>query len=320
MADILRDTKKNTPLKNISEQFILLRNSPHTQKAYRSDMGQFLAFQELEDECLGAFLGISLPDMLTHISSFLEQFKKLDVDGNVINPNTVNRKRYTLVAFFRHLIETYDYPKNPAVLLPVLPKADQSNTPALSEAEIQAFMRHMKQRKGHGEKQFRDYLIVLGLFHFALRRRELASLKWSDIFPNPIPHFQLREKGGSKKYLPIPPKYMAQLDEFTKLYGKPYSFIFHPVKNNRTKTLQKPLSTNAILDIVTDVAEQLCPGRGITPHSFRSSFVSLARQYGLDDKMIMNATGHSSSDMINYYDVRKKLEANAINFFGEWIE
>ena len=318
MANVLIEQNKDLSLETISTQFLALKNSAHTRKAYRIDIRQFLCFLNITGKSFSVFLKIPLPEMTDAIARFLEKYKKRDIDGHVINPNTINRKRYTLVSFFRYLMEAYDFQKNPALLIPVLQKSKHSNTSALSEAEIRQTMRYMKEQRTKGKKHFRDYLIILGLFHFALRRHELASLKWSDIHhPN---HFRLREKGGKIKYLPIPPKYFQYLKEFEELYGRPCSYIFHPIKNNRTKTLEKPLSTNTLLIIVEKVAVHLFPGRGITPHSFRSSFVSLARDNGVDDKMIMNATGHSSSDMINYYDVRHLLRANAVHFFGEWIE
>ena len=239
MADVFSDPDKKVPLQDIIEQFMALQKSPQTKKAYRGDLRQFLTFLELEEQPYGAFLNIPFPEMTARISSFLEGFKTRSEDGKVLNPNTFNRKRYTLVSFFRFLIETYDYRKNPATLLPVLPKADQSNTPALFEPEIKATMRHMKARMRLGKKQYRDYLIVLGLFHFALRRHELASLKWTDIFLHPIPHFRLQGKGNKMKYLPIPPKYMARLDEFVEQYGKPCHYIFHPIKNNRHQNAGK---------------------------------------------------------------------------------
>ncbi len=48
-------------------------------------------------------------------------------------------------------------------------------------------------------------------------------------------------------------------------------------------------------------------------------FVELALNNGEDTSAIMNATGHGSVDMVNYYDGRDSLENNAIRGMAKFI-
>lgn len=54
--------------------------------------------------------------------------------------------------------------------------------------------------------------------------------------------------------------------------------------------------------IVASVADRAGCEQKITPHSLRRSFVTFARDLGVDDVDIMAMTGHSDPTMIDYYD------------------
>lgn len=54
--------------------------------------------------------------------------------------------------------------------------------------------------------------------------------------------------------------------------------------------------------IVGAVAERADCEQRITPHSLRRSFVTFARDLGVDDAAIMAMTGHSDPTMIDFYD------------------
>jgi len=50
-----------------------------------------------------------------------------------------------------------------------------------------------------------------------------------------------------------------------------------------------------------------------TPHSLRKAFIEHALDLGSDLVSIANATGHSSIEMVKYYDTRDRLKNNAIH-------
>ena len=310
----------DSPLAEVLEHFVATRRSPNTRRNYRSAVRQFLEHSGFWGKSYPEFADCSFPEMHQHIIRFLADQEKRDTSEHLINPNTVNAKGNRLIAFFRFLCTIYQYPNNPAKAVPLPEKSLESQTPTLTKAELDRVMAYMKARRLDGKKAFRDYLIVLALFHFALRRHELAALSWEQMKSSPRWHFCVRQKRNQWKYLPIPPGYLKLLEEFAEKYGGNNPYIFHPTRNNKTKTLAKPLSTSAIYSIVKSVNTAALPNREFRPHSFRATFITLARKHQLDTKSIMNATGQATERMVNYYDLREKLEANAINFFGEWLE
>ena len=206
-----------------------------------------------------------------------------------------------------------DFPFNPARKLPVYPAREFSNTPTLSKEQITKLIAQMSADRTKSKAHFRNYLLISTLFHFALRRHELVNLKWSQVLEHPIPHWQVRQKRNRIKYLPLFSKFQNRLDEFVTLHGKPSDYIFTPLKNNRTKDLEKPLSTNAVLLIVQKVAMSYLNGKHVHPHSFRATFICLARDAGIPSKTIMNTTGQKNIQTLDYYDIRSHLEINAVH-------
>ena len=308
------------PISIIVDDYLALKSNRNTRRAYRIDLRQFLSFLNVSDQTLGSLVSRTKPKLQSEIQQFLNDKVKRDLlDEYVINGWTLNRKLFTVIGFFRYLQDTYDFPFNPAINLPPFPVPKESNSPKLTESEIRYLMSVLKQRKDESVASLRNYLIILGLFHFALRRRELAKLQWQEIQKAPVPHFRLRQKGNTFKYLPIPDEYMALLEAYKKQNPSKSPFIFRPVKNNVSKSLDSPISTEGIRHVVSKVAEEFFPDRGIVPHSFRATFICLARQYKIDDKSILNTTGQSSSRILNFYDTREKLITNAVLFFGVWI-
>ncbi|CAM2005265.1 tyrosine-type recombinase/integrase [Acanthopleuribacter pedis] len=306
------------PLSTLCAQFLQLQKSERTKRAYRCDLRQFLAFMSLQNAGCHALTRYGRADLIGHCSRFVESFAKHDAHSlHLTNGTTLNRKRFTLVKFFDFLIEVQEYPFNPARKLPVYPAKEYSNTPTLSKDQISHLIAAMSVDRIKSKAHFRNYLIISALFHFALRRHELVNLKWSQIYEHPIPHFQVRQKGNRWKYLPLFSKYQRRLDEFVSLHGNSGDYLFSPLKNNRTKDLAKPLSTNAVLLIVKKVSDTYLKGIPLVPHSFRATFVCLARDAGIDDKSIMNTTGQKSTRILNYYDIRSLLQANAVHHLAE---
>ena len=325
MVKTLQDSHSNAfshiELEKIQDDFLTTKRSEKTRKAYRVDLQQFWESADITLQSFGDFLSVPCADITGLVKQFLEEQEKREYDlGHVTNFNTVNRKHFTLISFFKYLRNAYQYPSNPAELIPTLPKQESSNTPIFSWSEFQEMSRYMARRRWRGKAQYRDYLIILGLFHFALREAELTHLRWDSIHTSPLRHLQLLQKRNRLKFLPIPPKYWRQLQTFADKYGRHFDFIFHPVKNNTTNTFNKPISCSYVYWLTGEVGKKALGRNDIIPHSFRASFITMARENRQDDKEIMRATGITRSRTLNYYDLRERLEANAINFFGKQME
>lgn len=296
---------------DVIESFTQLKNSKHTQRSYRNDITGF--FNSLEIVFLKDFGLIPYPQVVDQVQHFLSKNTKKDSQtSRVLNPKTVNRKAYALSAFFNYLIHVYGYPKNPIKHFTSLKTERRSTTESLTRAEIIDVLEFSKAEHRLNETKFRNYLILVFMFGLALRRDETSNLKWDDV------NFQQQtvnvyQKGGSYKLLPLPITIVLLLDEFKLKYGNSCPYIFHPVRNNRTRELNKPIRTEYIFEMVKKIAFQVVPDKKITPHSFRKTFIELALNNKEDFISIINATGHATVEMVKYYDTRDTLKHNAIH-------
>ena len=60
-------------------------------------------------------------------------------------------------------------------------------------------------------------------------------------------------------------------------------------------------------------------GKRATPHSFRKAFIEMALNNQEDFISIINATGHSTVEMVKYYDTRDTLKNNAVHGMAKLI-
>ena len=303
---------------DVIDNFIELKNSIHTQRSYKNDITSF--FKTLGDVVFLSDFGlIPYPQIVVQVQSFLHgSTKKDEQTSRVLNPKTVNRKAYALSSFFNYLIQVYNYHKNPIRHFTPLKTEKRSTTTSLTRAEVIDFLQFAKAEHRLSEGKFRNYLILVFMFGLALRRDEVASLKWDDInFQNSTAN--VYQKGGSFKLLPLPVGISSLLGEFKQLYGDTCPYIFHPARNNRTKELNKPIRTEYIFEMVKKIAVRVVPDKNITPHSFRKTFIELALNNKEDFISIINATGHATVEMVKYYDTRDTLKNNAIHSIANII-
>jgi len=102
-------------------------------------------------------------------------------------------------------------------------------------------------------------------------------------------------------------------------YIETSEYIFSPVRNNSTKTLNKPLNTCYIYQLVKKIVSKVANGKRATPHSFRKSFIEIALNNQEDFISIINATGHSTVEMVKYYDTRDTLKNTAVHGMSKLI-
>lgn len=301
----------------VIESFTRLKNSQHTQRSYRSDITGF--FNRLDVVFLMDFGALPYSQVVDHVQAFLgETAKKDSKTSRILNPKTINRKAYALSAFFNYLIHVYGYQKNPIKHFTAHKTERRSTTTSLTRAEVIDFLAFAKAEHRLSETKFRNYLILVFMFALALRRDEVANLKWDDVdFPQQT--LNVYQKGGSFKLLPLPLGVISILDEFKRQYGGLCPYIFHPVRNNRTGELNKPIRTEYIFEVVKKIALQVVPEKNITPHSFRKTFIEIALNNKEDFISIINATGHATVEMVKYYDTRDTLKNNAIHSIASII-
>lgn len=299
----------------VIEEFLSYKTSEQTKRAYRVDIKTF--FLKHKINYLIEIGYIPYHEVVRLLLSYINSFKKAEKyhPDLITNAKTINRKAYSLSAFFNFLVNVYNYPKNPIENFIPLKVKKYSTTASLNRNEMYDIMDYLKKNIEKSNKHLRDYLLFMCMFYLALRRNEVANLKWKDI-DHDNQSLSVFQKGGSFKELPLPDNLYQMLLDFKRTDPIKSSYVFHPVVNNRTKNLNKPVSTDLIFKIVKSVVTKVIPEKNITPHSFRKTFIEFALNNKQDFISIINATGHTNIEMVKYYDTRDKLKNNAINNMG----
>ena len=304
-------------LDQVLDGFLSTKRSQNTKRAYARDISDLLSFLEIENtEQLAA---IAFHELVVDIQSHLEECTEIDdLTGRPLNPTTINRKAYAFSSFFKYLIHSYGYPKNPLDQYQAHKVDRKSKTKSLTRAEILDVISFMAEKRYMSQTAYRDYLAICFLSVLALRRNELVGLKWSDIDFN-ASSANVFQKGGSYKLLPVPENLLKLISEYRIKYTKTSEYLFSPVRNNSTKTLNKPLNSSYIYQLVKKVVSKVAGGKKATPHSFRKSFIEMALNNQEDFISIINATGHATVEMVKYYDTRDTLKNNAVHGMSKLI-
>lgn len=301
---------------DVIDQFVATKRSENTKRAYIRDISD--AFDYLRLTELQQLGQIQFYDLVSSLTQHLEIATVYDSQTNrAENPKTVNRKAYAISAFFKFLVHSYGYPKNPMEQYQAHKIQRRSNTPSLTAAQVIDVIAHFEKGHERTQTKFRNYLAICCLAVLALRRNELVGLKWSDIDfdESTVNVFQ---KGGSYKLLPIAPKLLNKFRDYKDKFPT-VDYVFSPVRNTVTGNLNKPLNTNYIYELVSKTVFKVANGKKATPHSFRKSFIEIALNNSEDFISIINATGHSTVEMVKYYDTRDTLKHNAVHRMAKFI-
>jgi len=322
-STVIKITWSNSVLiTELIESFVETKRSSQTRRAYQRDVSDFCVYvwlmtvDDLQSYPIAQLSHQILARVKTHYKTDLHHPDK------ILNASTVNRKAYAVSSWFEYLMAVYQYPKNPAKIFTPLKTSKQSSTESLTKLEYVKLLHYQKDiytttlsdQSLNTIKQLRDYL-MLSMMCMSLRRNEVAKLTRESL-NHTTPHISVYQKWGSTKLIPLPSPLFGLLKDLQNLkmaHGLTWSYIFSPIKNNSTWELDKPISGDYIFQLIVKLSKLCGIDKNITPHSLRKTFIELALDAKEDYINIANATGHSTLEMIKYYDTRSKLEKNAIN-------
>lgn len=146
----------------------------------------------------------------------------------------------------------------------------------------------------------RDGLIARCILQGAKRVSEVLEVMLEQIdWDKNIIHFQQKKSGGMIKKIPItyPQHFMDELRRYiaaTTEQRKDAQYVFI------TRT-GRPLTRERLHQSFARACAQAKIAK-ISPHVLRATWVTLAKQQGVQDTEIMKITGHTSSKMIYGYD------------------
>jgi integrase/recombinase XerD len=324
-----------TPISTLIDSWLETKRSAQTRRAYRRDVVDFCVYVGMMT--IDDLQVYPIPQLSHQILDWLKTQYQYDEHNpdKVLNPTTINRKAYAVSSWFEYLMAVYQYPKNPAKIFTPLKTVKYSTTDSLTKLEYVSLLDYQKEQymrskvKGQRSnvqkdwltiiKELRDYL-MLALMSMSLRRNEVVKLRWSDIDDSTTVHLTVYQKWGSTKLIPLPSsifELLMQLGQNKMTMWLVSDYIFSPIKNNSTGDLTKPISADYVFELIKKLAAVCWIDKKITPHSLRKTFIELALDSKEDYINIANATGHSTLEMIKYYDTRSKLEKNAVNNMGD---
>jgi integrase/recombinase XerD len=170
-------------------------------------------------------------------------------------------------------------------------------------------------------KAKRDRAILSTLLYHALRREELCKLKVKDFRHalRGVPHLRVEGKGEKTRYLPLNPAPNALIHDYLEAAGHgedEEGALFRPIKNNRTKTLEKALTPDAVYRLVKSYSAQLglVTKKPIGAHSLRATAATNALDHDSDIAKVQEWLGHANIATTRIYDHRESRPEDSPTF------
>ena len=253
------------------------RASPHTQRAYLSDLRQLEAF--LDERGIGL-------DAATRDD--LRAFLASRFGGNTAA--TLARKQCALRAFYAFRARMGHIADSPARRL-AFPRRRVSLPNVVSVDDCFAILDAPSKRTAAG---LRDRCALELLYDAGLRVSELAGLDLADIGPDVL---RVSGKGGKERAVPIVTKARAAIDA--------YLVRRHELRPGSEALLVNRrggrLTTRSIARHLAKYALIAGARRHVHPHALRHSFATHLLDMGADLRGIQELLGHSSLSTTQRY-------------------
>ena len=256
--------------------------SPHTLKAYRIDLLQFLDFakeEKINRELLGQYI--------KHLN-------------RCFSPRSAKRKLASVRAFFYALEMNEQIEDNPFNKLQIRIQTPKQLPRTIPENMVKSLLQYAYSKCECNHRwSLRDTLVLELLFGTGMRVSELCALSpESFLLSDDGLYLIIYGKGGKERIIQISTKEILILsrqycDEFTK----EISTTRHILINNRGR----PLSPQSVRHIINKYIQKADIPIKITPHMFRHTFATSLLDAGVDIRYIQSMLGHSSISTTQIY-------------------
>jgi len=253
------------------------RASPHTIRAYRKDIQDFMNWFEQPPHRAEPL------DVRLYITSLMKQG---------LSKRSVSRRLSALRSFFDFLLREGVVGENPARYAR-RPRLGQTLPQVLSVEEVKHLLEAPQQLK----KPFwrRDSAILETLYSCGLRAAEILSLRLQDVDLN-AGFVRVRGKGGKERIVPLGSHAISAIrrylsSEESKIRKTDILFV------NR---YGNPLSDRYLRRMVADYA-QIALGRAVHPHTLRHSFATHLLDAGMDLRFVQELLGHAKVTTTQIY-------------------
>ena len=237
-----------------------------TQRAYKNDVREFIAYAGLRD--YGELRSI----VRAHIIDW-----RRDMERRELEPATIRRKLSALSSLFDYLCERNAVAGNPVdgVKRPMA-NGNEGSTPALGDRQARKLL---DAPPADTLKGVRDRAILATLLYHGIRREELCGLRVKDLHSRQgVLHFRIKGKRAKIRFVPVNAAAQRTIEEYLALAGHRGDLegpLFRPVKNNRTGRLDRPLDPASVYrNIVRKYGEETgisAEVNGLCVHSLRAT-------------------------------------------------
>lgn len=254
------------------------RYSPHTLKAYQTDLSQFFLFlqktYELDDvRTIGH----------THIRSWM-----VDLLGKGVGTRSINRKLSCLKTYFKFLRKRKEIENNPMARV-IAPKVGKRLPQVIGEKQMSFLFE--KVDFGAGFSGARNRLMLELFYCTGIRCSELVGLQHADL---DLDSFQLkvRGKGNKERLVPLARHLVGLLNHYLNVKAAAY-----PGLNTGSLFLSdkgQPITSSQVYKIVRRYLSLVTTADQRSPHVLRHSFATHLSNNGADLNAIKELLGHSS--------------------------
>ena len=274
--------------------------SPHTVRAYASDIGQLQVFLAEQCELPSSLVGQEEPWSQVkecHLLKFMRA--RMMVDGAA----SVGRKVAAIKTFFTYLDNRHGFSGNPAALLRA-PRNQRHLPVYLDEEEVDKLL---DIGFTDDELKLRDRAILELMYACGLRVSEVVGLDISNLrFVDAV--VRVMGKGRKERLVPLGRIAAKALENYLEKRQKADAgagdALFLNVRGGR-------LSARAVSSMVKKYGLVAGLQKPLTPHAVRHSFATHLLQNGADLRVIQELLGHSSLSTTQRYthvDVKRLLE------------
>jgi len=273
--------------------------SPHTQRAYLSDVRQFT-------ESIGS---ASAPDAVRvdDVRAFLADRHRRQ------SPTTLGRKLAALRTFFRFLVREGHREADPSVGIPAPRAARRLPNPlpvddchvlaeALAQAPRAGARRGADARVRAGRGVLRDRALVELLYGAGIRVGELVALDVRDIDLH-RGDVRVWGKGGKERVVPLPAAARNALREYLDQRRRPGVLaepLFTSLRSKKGETPRR-LDPRDVRRILRARASRAGVVDRVHPHRLRHSYATHLLDMGADLRAIQELLGHASLSTTQKY-------------------
>ena len=248
------------------------RLSPHTLKAYKTDLKQMYDF----------FCEKEITKQL--ISQYIEYLNK------TYKPKTVKRKLTSMHAFFEQLIFDDFIEQNPMHKVRYKIQEEKKLPRIITHEQLHDIFSHLE--KSHNPFVMRDKAIIETLISTGIRVSELCSIREEDVYLDEQ-YLRIYGKNAKERVIYLGNDVLKTLSD----YKEKFASEIHKCQYFFINNVYHPITDQSVRIIINKYTKNF----HITPHMFRHSFATMLLEQDVDITYIQKILGHSSITTTSIY-------------------